>query len=214
MNKTYLLIAFISIGLIACGGSNNDSTKTENDSITEVVSVEEEVIEEVTPTFMSSDLKMFGLRGNVKRASNVKVIGSSDNYSYCRIYFVDRPLDFNKEGKWNNKEYHVFIDLKNKCDDNGFLASLYHRESDSTTFNNTYEDIDENGWAHKETYIEEGPIGYFKFVFTYEYTVIDDNGNWTERKTSVDALYDDHEMNSKYKKQGHWTETRKITYYE
>jgi len=217
MKKNLFLIAITSIGLMACGGSANKTAEAENDSISNATTEVEEVVEVTKAEFMSADLKMFGLRGNVKEVSTVTNKDNPDgiNYSYCRVYTGSRSLTFKDDGKWKKTEdFTILIDLANKCNDDGFMKKTSHRESDGTTYENTYEEIDENGWAHKETYAEEGPCGVFKNKFTYEYTVTDNQGNWTERKVSVDAHSESYEDGTKEDKHEEWVEVRTITYYE
>lgn len=215
MKKNLFLIAITSIGLMACGGSSNKSETTENDSIADVTAEVEDVAEKPAPTFVSSDLKMFGLYGNVKEVNSIKTQGNTENYNYCRIFSGERKLHFSNEGKWNKKEFSALLtDFTTKCNDDGFITSASYRESDGTTFKNTYKEIGENGWALKEIYEENGPLGFYKYSFSYSYSKTDDNGNWIERAVAVEAHTESYEDDSKSDKHSEWTETRDITYFE
>ena len=214
MKKNLFLIAITAIGLVACGGSTNKPETTENDSIADVTAKVEEVAEKPAPTFASSDLKMFGLYGNVKEVSIIEVQGSTDNYTYCQNIIEKRTIQFSNEGKWNKKEFSGLIDFVTKCNNDGFIVSVSHRESDGTTYKNTITEFNDNGWAQKETYDEDGPDGLYKYKYTYEYPVIDNNGNWTKRKVTVDAHTESYMEDSKTNKHSEFTVVRKITYYE
>lgn len=213
MRKSSCLMAVISIGLMACGGSNNESvnSKSENDSIIEAISEVEETVEEAAPTFLSADLKMFGLKGKVKKVSAVSY---QKEIEFCDRIYAERPLQFDTDGKWNKNDFNVFIDLDNECNNDGFLSANWYRDSDSSTYEEEYEDIDDNGWAHKETYVsEEMGYGSFKHIISYEYSELDEKGNWIGRKVIVNSVMEDYEGN-KTKNHNNWIETRTITYYE
>ena len=127
------MIAITAIGLVACDGSTNKPETTENDSITDATAKVEEVTEKPAPTFTSSDLKMFGLYGNVKEVSNIKVQGCTDNYDYCRNIIENSTIRFSNEGNWYKKEFSGLLDFTTKCNNDGFIVSVSHRESDGTT---------------------------------------------------------------------------------
>lgn len=214
MKKNLFLIAITAIGLMACGGSTNKPETTENDSIADATAEVEEVAEKPAPTFISSDLKMFGLYGNVKEVSSIEVQGSTENNAYCRNIIEDRAIQFSNEGKWDKKGFSDLLDFVTKCNNDDFIASVSHRESDGTTYKNTITEFNDKGWAQKESYDEDGPCGLYKYKYTYEYPVIDNNGNWTERKVTVDAHTESYEDDSKTNKHSVFTVVRKITYYE
>ena len=218
MKKTTILTLVTTGIIVASCGNNANNDNNQNDSLTVVSSKAETSIKEDVPYF-SDDLKMFGLRGHVKKAGAVKNTPrpNSEDYVFASFFpFFLEEAKFTNDGKLI--EAYKDPTVKKELNEDGFLLKYYCRESDATEFKLVYESIDDNGWPLIEKYSEEGPMSDVHITYTYEYVKVDERGNWIERNATYSGKYyvmDEYiDSNKPTTVNGKCVQTRTITYYD
>lgn len=150
----------LSVSIVSSCTNNAGNKFNLNQAITT-----EAVIEKASSLqFKSSDLKLYGLFGSVR-----SVIYSPEGNDYSSIFITN--VNFDKEGNLNKNDALV----KLTADDNGFVQSANRNST-----NAQYLDINRFGWPAKSKIHYEFPDGYAEGIITYEYSDIDDHGNWTK----------------------------------
>lgn len=208
MKKKMFLIAIISIGLMACGGSANKTAESQDVAVgdtlvEEAVEVEETSVEET----VSPDYVMLNLKGKVK-SYEIKgfvrtIIGNKVEFNEAgQIIKIDgKKPNLERNDKGQITKYSFQEELEENYFEDASLSYFYDKDGQlikivncnaygswDTTFKR-----DENGniitWTNKDHV--EGTIS-----FKLQYKNFDENGNWTK-------LTEDGEVS-----------TRKLTYWE
>lgn len=204
--KRVLVCAAVVAVLVSCG--QKAQTSAVEEAAVDTLSVKEDTVETEAPAFFSDDLKMFGLKGKVKKRGEISSTGGMDTGEFWA------GIEFDENGKLLSK-HGDYAFRKNK---DGFIERTESAQGDGQMVM-TYTELDENGWPSVAKDMVESPDYIMEAVYKYTYTEVDEHGNWKARKVKVDIVSQAmDEMTGDYgakeKSSQEWTETRTLTYYE
>ncbi len=209
------ILAFPIVALLAAAcGSKGGNTETDSTSTTlsDSVQVETMVQDSIAPdtiaTYLSDDLKKFGLHGKVKSVKTKEY----SSFVSC----LSGPLAFNEEGVLTSN-FSDYTDNEISYNPDGFIDETECRESDGTSFELEFTNFDTEGNPVSGKYKSEGPEEIWEVTFTITYLEFDKENNWTKRTFKGDStsrtMNDTGDYGRPQTETFTATEYRTITYY-
>lgn len=213
MKTRILALPIIALLTVACGNKNsNTETDSTSATLSDSVQVETMVQDSIAPdtiaTYLSDDLKKFGLHGKVKSVKTKEY----SSFVSC----LSGPLAFNEEGVLTSN-FSDYTDNEISYNHDGFIDETECRESDGTTFELEFTNFDTDGNPVSGKYKSVGPEEIWEVTFTITYLEFDKENNWTKRTFKGDStsrtMNDAGDYGRPQTEPFTATESRTITYY-
>lgn len=173
---SFMAIVLCGMSLLSCGHSANkenvhvDSPKTDTivaDTIAEAT--------DSTKIYFSSDLRSFGIRGDVAQRSEMRH-GAGVVYPLPTM-----ELTFDTLGNFTGS----LMGLYPKQNEDGINYAYSMNYEDGTSWELTYTELNDKSFPIKAEIIESGPQGTAKANITYFGYEYDREGNWVMRSASM-----------------------------
>lgn len=198
-----------AMALVACSGNKNTGEAADSavDTSMEIAAVD--TVATDTAAYLSDDLKMFSLHGNVKEVRTIDYPSFPTSMS--------ANLAFDDKGTLTSN-FSDYTDNKFRLNEDGFIRESSFRESDGTTYEVKYTQWNEENFPVAGEYRTEMPDYKGRMNFTITYDKIDSAGNWLIRTyrgemTGQDYDFDAERFNDPVKEKITVTERRRIAYY-
>ncbi|MDE6409437.1 MAG: hypothetical protein K2K81_04235 [Muribaculaceae bacterium] len=178
LSRTFPATALILCGvtLLSCGHSaKNDHATVDSPKIDTVVTDTVVEASDSARTYFSSDLKSFGIRGDVAQRSEMRH-GAGVVYPIPTM-----ELTFDTLGNFTGS----LMGLYPKQNEDGINYAYSMNYEDGTSWELTYTEMNDHSFPLKAEIIESGPQGTAKANITYFGYEYDREGNWVMRSASM-----------------------------
>lgn len=211
MKRLYSILgaALTAIVAVSCSGNKNqgnDMADSVQDTITSGAT--QAVAEVDSLDYLSDDLKMFGLHGDVKEVRTIDYPSFPTSMS--------ANLAFDDKGTLTSN-FNDYTDNKFRLNENGFIREASFRESDGTTYSVRYTEWNEENLPVAGIYLTEMPDYKGQMNFSITYDKFDSAHNWLSRTYHGDMVGQDFDFDAdRYadpvKEKVNFTERRRLSY--